>query len=153
MKFALRLTGLVFIASVNSFGTHGLSGQSPPLPTPSDNSLSATVTFSDGTSVKTRIKSGRFPLIGVGAGELVGIELRLPPQWAAQQFVVQVLDGGLASSTGMVATDGKTSLQFQAGNRPGLYRVLINAGGMTPTLQFWVPDPSNPSANPPTLKP
>jgi hypothetical protein len=117
----------------------------------------AAITFSNGSSLKVRSgKSGQFPLVAANPGETVGIQMRFPSALARARTIAQALDGGVIPASqqdSSLAFDGTTSIQFQLPAQPGLYRVVIRAGAAASTLQFWVVDLQNPSANPPALKP
>jgi hypothetical protein len=90
-----------------------------------------------------------FPLISALAGETVQIQLRYPLTLAGAQIVAQSLDGGSASpDVSVVGLDGTVSLEVQVGGQPGLYRLLLNAGGQINTLEFSVPNPPEPSPTP-----
>ena len=140
-----------------------LSAQSPAAtPAPdasppsiqSDDSPIATVTFASGASIQISSPSGCFPLVASNAGEAHTINLQLPAG-LPRNLIVQLLDGGALNAGGQssaVSVDGTTSFQFRPGTKSGRYRVLLNDGGVTTLLQFWVADPQNPQANPPTVQ-
>lgn len=115
----------------------------------SQSSSSASVIFSNGSSLKLRTKSGDFPLVAVGAGESVNVQLPFD-NTSSSPFVLQALDGGTATQTN---ANGTMSIQFQAASQPGLYRVSVRAGNATSIFRFWVTDPQNPSSNAAALKP
>lgn len=131
-----------------------------PLPTPAPPAVtdlrpSATFTFADATQIKTQSTPGRFRLVGLHLTEVVDIALQFPAVLLKNPATVQPLDGGkiitLATNPGGVS--GVTSIRFQAGNKPGLYRVLVSGLGANALLQFWVTDPNNPKPKPPVLNP
>jgi hypothetical protein len=120
----------------------------------SDDSPAATVTFASGASTQISSQSGYFPLVASNAGEAHTINLQLSAG-APRNLTVQPLDGGAINAgaeRSAVSVDGTTSFQFQLGMKAGRYRVLLNDGGVTTLLQFWVADPQNPQANPPTVQ-
>jgi hypothetical protein len=124
-------------------------GPPPVLP---DGSSTAAVVFPNGQSITMVSRLNLFPLVGAAAGDTLNVQLRLPPAFAALVMTAQALDGGIVSASAAnltVAADGTASLQFQTGNQPGLYRVLLYLNPVLVTLRFWVLDPS--SFNPPTL--
>jgi hypothetical protein len=108
---------------------------------------SATFTFADGTQITTRSTNGRFRLVGLHLNETVDIALQFPVVLLSSSAMAQPLDGGniISVSTSPVATGGLTLIRFQAGNQPGLYRVLLLGFGGSARLQFWVADPNNPN--------
>jgi hypothetical protein len=110
----------------------------------SDSRPSATITFANGASITVRNNHAKFRRIGVASGETINIALQLPLQFAGASLVAQALDGGIVDDQVAVAADGTTSLAFQAGVQPGLYRLLLSIGEKRATLQFWVPNPDNP---------
>jgi hypothetical protein len=98
----------------------------------------ATITFSNGESMTVHTKHQQFRPVGILFGETVNIQLRLPLEWANTPVAVQALDGGFVSEATVVAGDGSAAIAFQAGVRPGLYRVLVSANGRSTMLQFSV---------------
>jgi len=71
-------------------------------------------------------------------------------------MIAGALDGGIVTSAQTnptIAADGTVSIQFQVASQPGLYRVVLNTGGVFTTLQFWVANSQNPLANPLALAP
>jgi len=126
-------------------------GQSPsPTPPPllSDGSPTASIIFPDGKSLPVRSQGGRFPLVVGYAGQTFTITCRIPPA-ILNKLVLEALDGGVLSPP-TVNADGTTTLQYQFGTQPGLYRILVELGSYSATLQFWVPGPGD---NPPVLTP
>ena len=157
-----RFVGLALLASVNFITLPPASAQSsgsvvPKAPSlSSDGSPTAAMSFPNGSSLAVRSKSSRFPLIAANAGQTLNIQLRFAVSVAASSLIVQPLDGGVvpdAQGNSSIAADGTASVQFQTGNRPGLYRVLLNQGGSISVLQFWVADPQQPTSGPPVLQP
>jgi hypothetical protein len=128
---------------------HGQSEQITPITASAaaNQSSSATIAFSNGSSLKLRCKSGDFPLVAVGAGEIVNVQL--PSNTiSSSPLVVQALDGGAVTQTSANGT-----MSIQAASQPGLYRFSVQAGNTTGTFRFWVTDPNNPSTNAAALKP
>jgi hypothetical protein len=126
------------------------------LPVPADTGPAATIVFPNSTSVRTHSSRGHFRLTGIRALEMVRVHFRFPLSFASTAMIVSALDGGevnVSPGHDSVAADGTASLQFKAGDHPGLYRVLLVAGGNRSLLKFWVADPQNPKANPPHLQP
>jgi hypothetical protein len=133
----------------------------PPLPAPAESppsgitvrrTPSATFTFADAKRIKTQSRTGRFQLVGLYLNETVDIAVQFPamPSGSAP---AQPLDGGniISFSLNPVGAGGLAVIRFQAGNRPGLYRVLLSGLGGSALLQFWVSDPNNPGATGPNL--
>ena len=119
---------------------------------PSD--TKAAITFANAGSLTLHRTRTGFPMIGLNANEAVTINLQFPQTIAGALIAIQPLDGGsVTGQNALVAVDGKTSFQFQAASQPGLYRVLFNANGKPSMFRFWVANPNNPAANPPTLRP
>jgi hypothetical protein len=114
----------------------------------------AAITFANAGSLTLHSTQTGFPMIGLNANEAVTIELQFPQTIAGTLIAIQPLDGGsVTGQNTLIAVDGKTSFQFRAASQPGLYRVLFNANGKPSLFRFWVADPNNPAANPPTLRP
>jgi hypothetical protein len=108
------------------------------------------------SSVRTRGREGQFRLTGIRERETVHVRLQFSPQSAGARFFTTALDGGETTVPGqnsLIASDGTTSMLFKAGDQPGLYRVLVSAGGNRSVLKFWVDDSKNPQSNPPVLQP
>jgi hypothetical protein len=132
----------------------------PPLPAPPESPASvmarrhpsATFTFADARQFKTRSRTGRFQLVGLHLNETVDIALQFPAM-PSDSAPAQPLDGGkiLSFSLNPAGAGGLAVIRFQAGNRPGLYRVLLPGLGESALLQFWVADPNNPNATRPDL--
>lgn len=162
-QLAVFTTVRLSMFAAGAFLNSHLSAQSPAAtPAPeasppsiqSDDSPSATVTFASGASTQISSQSGYFPLVASNAGEAHTINLQLPAT-APRNLIVQPLDGGAlgaGAQSSAVSVDGTTSFQFQLGMKAGRYRVLLNDGGVTTLLQFWVADPQNPQANPPAVQ-
>jgi hypothetical protein len=122
----------------------------------SASSPTAAMTFADGSSLSTRCKEDRFPIIAALGGQTVNIQLRFPTTAALSRLIIEPLDGGSlisGQSETSIAADGAVSIQFQPGNGPGLYRILLNQAGSIFTLRFWVADPQQPNSGPPALQP
>ena len=133
----------------------------PPLPAPPESppsaitvrrTPSATFTFADAKRIKTQSRTGRFQLVGLYLNETVDIALQFPAM-PSSSAPAQPLDGGkiISFSLNPVGAGGLAVVRFQAGNRPGLYRVLLPGLGASALLQFWVSDPNNPGAPGPNL--
>jgi hypothetical protein len=127
----------------------------PTPPTPIGLGPSATVTFADRTQIKIQSTGGRFQLVGLHLSEAVDVALDVPAVLLSSSATAQSLDGGKIFSFSMNPAGSGTlsSIRFQAGARPGLYRVLVPGIGRPGLLQFWVADPNNPKAKPPVLNP
>lgn len=96
--------------------------------------------------MKARSK-GRFQLVGIEPRDGVDIELQFPPELAGSIATAQSLDGGklsLKQKDAVIGADGRLFLRFKVEDHPGLYRILVTAGGAPSTLQFWVYDRKNP---------
>jgi hypothetical protein len=112
----------------------------------------ATIVFGDASVARPRAANAKFQLVKVRASESVAIALPLPPGAVAASLQTIALDGGTVVP-GASITNGAAAISFQAGTQPGLYRLLVNGAGPTVTLQFWVPNPQNPAANPAVVNP
>ena len=133
---------------------HGQSdaAPTPPPPPPPDLSLtppppapvpSATFIFHDGKSDKHKPGSDHFERVGLKKREKVDIELQFPAELANAEFTAQSLDGAeltLNKKASRIPADGSLSLRLKVEDGPGLYRVVVTAGGASTTLQFWVDD-------------
>ena len=81
----------------------------------------------------------------LNALDTAAIKLQFATALAGTPVIIQALDGGtvtLADPSTTVATDGTTAFQFQVADQPGLYRVLVIAGGTVSMVQFSVPAPT-----------
>lgn len=121
-----------------------------PTPAPNistDSRPSATFAFGDATQVTTRSTTGRFRLVAMHPNETVVISLFVPRIALRSSPSPVALDGGkiLSVSTSSLATGGLILISFQAGNLPGLYRVLVPGLGPQARLQFWVENSANPN--------
>ncbi len=122
----------------------------------SASSPTAAMTFADGLSLSTRCKEGQFPIVAAPGGQTVNIQLQFPLTAALSSLIIEPLDGGSLpseQSETSIAADGAVSIQFQTGNGPGLYRILLNQAGSMSVLRFWVADPQQPNSGPPALQP
>jgi hypothetical protein len=126
--------------------------ESPPSALTVRRPPSATFTFADARQIKTRSRTGRFPLVGLSLNETVDIALQFPAM-PGSSAPAQPLDGGkiLSFSLNPTGAGGLAVIRFQAGNQSGLYRVLLPGLGGSALLQFWVEDPNNPSSHRPDL--
>lgn len=130
-----------------------------PTPTPlpvAEFGPTATITFADATKIKAQASDlGRFPLVGLRPREVISITVEFPVSLASNSVTAQPLDGGriIAASKDSGRSIGASSIRFQIGDQPGLYRVLIAGGGPASTLQFWVADAKNPKNNRPVINP
>ena len=116
---------------------------------------SATITFADRSQIKVQSTAKRFQLVGLHLNEAVDIALDVPAVLLSSAATAQSLDGGAIISFSMNPGASRTlaSLRFQAGARPGLYRVLVPGLAGPGLLQFWVADPKNPKAKRPVINP
>jgi hypothetical protein len=113
------------------------------------NPARAVVTLASGESVEVRSTSDVFPLVSAGAGETVNVQFKFSLGAAGATLTAQPLDGGSVLINSLpIGLDGTVSMQFQVGTLPGLYRMLLNAGGQLITLQFSVPNPEEPLPTP-----
>lgn len=114
----------------------------------------ATFTFGNGQKITPRSATRRFRLVGLHPGETIDVALQFPAG-LGNSATAQSLDGGklISFSKSHEGTGGLASIRFQAGNQPGLYRVVVPGTSPPLLLQFWVADPHNPRANPPVVNP
>jgi len=162
VKLISRILGLVGSASVNCIAISTGAAQALPstsITAPSvlaSGNPTAAITFPSGAFLQVRSTSDLFPLVAADPGASLNIQLRFPVNFAGATIIAAALDGGIASiaqDNPAIAADGTASIQFQVASQPGLYRVLLNTGGVFTTLQFWVANSQSPSANPPALAP
>src|SRR5919106_4698547 len=102
------------------------------LPAQADPPFSDVITFTNGQGIRGRGTAGRFPPVALNRLETASIKLQFAATMAGTPVIVQALDGGglgLAADSAAIALDGTTSFQFQVADQPGLYRVLVIAGG------------------------
>lgn len=138
MKLQTILKALLVIAPCFLEGP--LSGQ-----TPGEGLALATITFANGQSITVNSTDQQtFLPIDILPGEALGIELRLPPGFVNTAVGMQPMDGGFAPEEIEIAQDGSTAFAFQAGNQPGLYRIILATRNSSVLLQFIVPNPGNP---------
>jgi hypothetical protein len=107
--------------------------------------LSDVIPFTKGQGIRGHSQAGRFPPVALNRLERASIKLQFAATMAGKPVIIQALDGGglgLTADSAAIALDGTTSFQFQAGDQPGLYRVLVIAGGSSVGMvQFEVPNP------------
>src|SRR4029077_12418390 len=127
----------------------GQTAAATPPPLLRDQSPSASILFPDGRSLPIRSGGGKFPLVIAYAGPTLTVKCRIPPA-VLSKLVIQPLDGGVLLPP-TINADGTTTLQYQFGGEPGLYRILVGFPPFSATLQFWVPNPNG--DNPPVLTP
>jgi hypothetical protein len=98
-----------------------------------------------GNDAENRLRSldGVLEPVGLPAGGEIAITLEAPNTKAGQRVSVRVLDGGeiVAPAAHSVATNGKVSFTFKAGDTRGLYRVEVNLGVEQYELQFYAVKP------------
>ncbi len=108
----------------------------------------------DGDTDETRQRtshSGIIDAIGVFRNEQIGITLILPSSRIDYSVGVTPLDGGeiVGSENLTVARDGTVHFTFQAGDTPGLYRVLAIIRSEQYQLQFYVSRSQTDGCTPP----
>ena len=149
MKFPVSFTGLAFFASVILCSITTLSAQTDSrvsaapaaLPAPS-----AVITVASGQARRSHSAAGRFAPLSLNPLGTAAIKLQFAATLAGTPVTIQALDGGsvgLTDQSATIASDGTISFQFQAGAPPGLYRVLVIAGGTVSMVQFSVPSPTS----------
>ena len=114
------------------------ASEQPPYPGPV-----ARVTIDDGTGLTQTLRGRHARRVLLRAGRRATIVLQYDPSWSGVALDVAALDGGKASIPGnrnFVDGSGRIVLQFSDAQRPGLYRVALNCGGIVSILQFWVPN-------------
>jgi hypothetical protein len=125
-----------------------------PPPVIEVNVIKATVTLPSGESADLRSTSNVFAPVSANAGDTLSIALGFPLTFAGATLFAQPLDGGTVLADGLpIGVDGTVSMQFQLGMLPGLYRVLLNAGGQIITMQFSVPNPEEAPPSPTPVPP
>jgi hypothetical protein len=133
----------------------------PPVPRPTVSPVAsfaparaAAVTFADGSTIQTWASTRTFQLVGLHANESVSIALPISVDATGTSTAIQLLDGGtILGVTQASATNPVVSLAFQAGAKPGMYRVVLRGAGSPATLQFWVRNTQNPTAYVPVVNP
>jgi hypothetical protein len=107
---------------------------------------SAVTTFANGQASRSHSAAGRFAPLSLNPLGTAAIKLKFAATLAGAPVTIQALDGGsvgLTAQSATIASDGTISFQFQAGAPPGLYRVLVIAGGTVSMVQFSVPSPTS----------
>jgi hypothetical protein len=102
------------------------------------------ITFEDNEVIEDKSSNGKFPPVTLNPLETTDIKLQFSTALAGVPVIVQVLDGGELSGideSATLAADGTASFQFQVSDQPGLYRILVLAGGAVSMVQFEVPNP------------
>jgi len=149
MKFSVSFAGLAFFASVLVCSITTLSAQTDSLVSAAPAALpapSAVTTFASGQASRSHSAAGQFSPLSLNPLETAAIALQFATTLAGTPVIVQPLDGGsvgLSDQSAAVAADGTTSFQFQAADQPGLYRVLVIAGGTVSMVQFSVSSPTS----------
>jgi flagellar hook protein FlgE len=160
-KYHLFPVALTFFAAINIIAIARLSAQSDsdPLPTPAPTPppLSAsgvTIYFGPDDTAQPKKHDGKFAQVAITAGQTVTISLQYDTAISGQAVVVDSLDGGEITmpEEGLhVDETGVVTFQYQAGETPGLCRIVLHQAGDGDTVQFWVIDTSHPGDNPPSL--
>lgn len=134
-----------------------LSAQSiPPVPEPTpgtpapESGPTAHITMDDDTTVSVKSRGGRTQRVLLYPGQTASVMLRYEG-YAGGALTAVALDSGRI--TVGRATEEGIPLQFDGVNQPGLYRILLNCGGSTSLLQFWVPEPEATSVDDSILVP
>jgi hypothetical protein len=127
---------------------HGQTAGATPPPLLSDQSPTALITFPGGSSLAIRSHGGQFPLVIGYAAQTFTVQCRIPAA-ILSNLIMAPLDGGSISQP-VLNPDGTTTLQYQFGGQPGLYRILVGFPPFFATLRFWVPGSGD---NPPVLTP
>lgn len=164
MKFLSSL--FLCVAAIAPISSHAVRAESPsfpPLPAPTvapapvlEEGPTAIITFADETQIKAQASSsGRFQLVGLHPREVINIAFDVPVSPVSNPVTAQPLDGGKIIGPPKDVGKGPqaSSIRFQVGDQPGLYRVFITGGRSRSMLQFWVADPKNPKNNRPVVNP
>lgn len=121
---------------------------SVPAPTPGvrvpEVGPTARFTMDDGKGVILNIRGPQSRRVLLRPGHTTTVILQYDRSWAGVALEAAALDGGKLQFPGnrkSINASGKVVLQFGDAQQPGLYRVVVNCGGIASTLQFWVPDP------------
>jgi hypothetical protein len=160
-KHHLFPIALTLFAAINIIAIVRLSAQSDsdPLPTPPPappplSALSAIIAFSVDDTARPNKHDGKFAQVGISAGQTVTISLQYDTALSGEVVVADSLDGGVVTvpEEGLhVDETGVVTFQYQAGETPGLCRIVVHQAGDGDTVQFWVIDTSHPGDNPPSL--
>jgi hypothetical protein len=148
-KTLLLATCVAVFAAISLSGPRSAaqSVQAPALSgeeTPPETGPVAQITMDDGTGLTQKIRGRHGRRVLLRPGRRTTIILQYDRSLAGVPVQVAALDSGKASFPGnrnVVDGSGRIVLQFSDAQRPGLYRVALNCGGIVSTLQFWVPDP------------
>jgi hypothetical protein len=93
-------------------------------------------------------------MVALHANESANITLPISADGIGKRAAIQLLDGGtILGVTQASITNPEASIAFQAGTKPGVYRVAVRGAGPPATLQFWVRNTQNPTASPPVINP
>ena len=109
---------------------------------PPDGSPTATIGFPDSTFLYVPSDKGLFSEVATQPGESLAVQVRFPLVFAGATVSAQSLDGGTLSNGQdnlIIAGDGTVLIQFQAGNQPGVYRLLLIVNETGAMLHFSVP--------------
>jgi hypothetical protein len=154
-RYLYILFGLIFALCLPVLEVQGRTPLPPVPPVTDELGPSATITFADATQIQTQSTTGRFPLVGLHPGEVIDFVMEFPASLTGNSIAAQPLDGGTIIAE-LIYSERNTSprpIRFQAGDQPGLYRILITAGASRSMLHFWVADARNPQNNRPVLNP
>jgi hypothetical protein len=120
-----------------------LSAQTDSLVSAASAALPASlIAFASGQARRSHSAAGRFAPPRLNPLETAAVALQFATTLAGTPVIGQPLDGGsvgLSDQSAIVASAGRISFQFQAGAPPGLYWVLVIAGGAVSMVQFSVP--------------
>jgi hypothetical protein len=136
MKFSYRFLVLALSAGISAYSNSNLHAQGAPLVP------LVMVSFADEQPVHLHSQHGQFAPVPANAGEMADIRLHFPAVYAGTSLVIQAMDGGnlqLPQEPVTIDSQGRASFQFQAGQDPGVYRIVIVASDTPSVLQFSVP--------------
>jgi hypothetical protein len=148
-----KLASHLFFAGLTAIclSTAKLAAQSiPPVPAPTpgvpapETGPAAQITMGDGTGVNLKLRGRHSRRVRLRPAQRVTILLQYDRSWSGVALDAAGLDGGKVSFPGnrnFIDASGKVVFQFSDAQKPGLYRIALNCGGIASTLQFWVLNP------------
>jgi hypothetical protein len=147
----LLITLLAALAAV--YPLRAQETETPPVPAPTpgveiaQTGPAAQMTMDDGTGVTVKLRGKHSRPVLLRPGHKTTVVLQYDSARAGLVLDAMAMDGGTVTfpaNRNFVGPGGNVVIQFSVAREPGLYRVLLDCGGILSTLQFWVPDPEGP---------
>lgn len=150
VKASCFFAGLALLAGVDLLTTPRLLSATQS----EDQPLEVTIKSASGKERQPLVVDGVASRTGLRPGQVVEIKLKPKGKKKGDPLTVSSWDGGIVSGHDSLAVsaDGTAKFNFQAGQGPGLYRLLVEMGAEQYWLHFYVLDLNSPGKNPPRVR-